>query len=137
MRLQLAMNVTNLDESIDFYTKMFDTPVAKVRPGYANFEVANPPLKLVLFETQGAGGTLNHLGVEVEQAEQVTAAEQRIVGAGLQTSGVDDTICCFAHKTETWVEGPDNKWEWYVKTGDAEQLENEVMAKVEVGGCCT
>ena len=68
---------------------------------------------------------------------RVTAAEQRIANAGLETTGVDDTVCCFAHKTETWVEGPDNKWEWYVKTGDAEQLENEVMAKAEVTGCCT
>ncbi|MFW2382234.1 MAG: ArsI/CadI family heavy metal resistance metalloenzyme [Acidimicrobiales bacterium] len=136
MRLQLALNVTNLSESIDFYEKMFDTPVAKVRDGYANFEVQNPPVKLVLFETPGAGGTINHLGVEVEHADQVEAAEKRITGAGLETTGVDDTLCCYAAKTETWVEGPDTKWEWYVKNADAEQFENVV---VTAGGnpCCS
>lgn len=144
MRVQLALNVADLDQSIEFYEKMFDTPVAKVKPGYANFAIENPPLKLVLFETPDAPGTLNHLGVEVAEAEQVTAAEQRIAAAGVQTSGVDDTVCCFAHKTETWVAGPDNAWEWYVKTGDAEQLENDVVAShktgtdnaCEVSGCC-
>jgi catechol 2,3-dioxygenase-like lactoylglutathione lyase family enzyme len=136
MRLQLALNVTDLSESIDFYEKMFDTPVAKVRDGYANFEVQNPPLKLVLFETPDAGGTLNHLGVEVEQADQVEAAERRIAGAGLETTGVDDTLCCYAAKTETWVEGPDTKWEWYVKNADAEQFEN-VVVSAGSNPCCT
>jgi catechol 2,3-dioxygenase-like lactoylglutathione lyase family enzyme len=136
MRLQLALNVTDLAQSIEFYEKMFDTPVAKVRNGYANFEVQNPPVKLVLFETPGAGGTLNHLGVEVEHADQVEAAEQRIAQAGLETTGVDDTLCCYAAKTETWVEGPDTKWEWYVKNADADQFENVV---VTTGGnpCCS
>ena len=136
MRLQLALNVTDLAESIDFYEKMFDTPVAKVRDGYANFEVQNPPLKLVLFESPSSGGTLNHLGVEVEHADQVEAAERRIAGAGLETTGVDDTLCCYAAKTETWVEGPDSKWEWYVKNADAEQFDNIV---VTAGGnpCCS
>lgn len=134
MRLQLALNVNDLATSIDFYEKMFDTPVAKVREGYANFEVQNPPLKLVLFESAGAGGTLNHLGVEVEQADQVEAAEQRISDEGLKTTGVDDTVCCYAQKTETWVQGPDNKWEWYVKTGNAEQLENVVLSGSS--SCC-
>ena len=127
MRVQLALNVNDLASSIDFYEKMFDTPVAKVRDGYANFEVQNPPLKLVLFEGVGTGGTLNHLGVEVEEAEQVEAAERRITDEGLETTGVDDTVCCYAQKTETWVQGPDNKWEWYVKTGNAEQLHNVVV----------
>lgn len=144
MRLQLALNVNDLDESIDFYEKMFDTPVAKKKPGYANFEIANPPLKLVLFEADGQGGTLNHLGVEVEEAAQVSDAEIRISKTGLETTGVDDTMCCYAEKTETWVEGPDTKWEWYVKTGDADVLENVVVAganaccgpAVEEGGCC-
>ena len=136
MRLQLALNVTDLAQSIDFYEKMFDTPVAKVRDGYANFEVQNPPVKLVLFESPESGGTLNHLGVEVEHADQVEAAERRIAGAGLETTGVDDTLCCYAAKTETWVEGPDTKWEWYVKNADAEQFENVV---VTAGGnpCCS
>ncbi len=136
MRLQLALNVNDLAESIDFYQKMFDTPVAKVRDGYANFEVANPPLKLVLFESPGAGGTLNHLGVEVEQADQVEAAERRIAESGLDTTGVDDTLCCYAAKTETWVHGPDTRWEWYVKNADAEQFENVVLSSGE-STCCS
>ena len=136
MRLQLALNVNDLAESIDFYEKMFDTPVAKVRDGYANFEVVNPPLKLVLFESPGEGGSLNHLGVEVEQAEQVEAAERRIADTGLDTTGVDDTLCCYAAKTETWVHGPDTRWEWYVKTADAEQFENVVLTSGE-NSCCS
>ena len=78
MRLQLALNVDDLESSIDFYTKMFDTPPAKVRDGYANFAIENPPLKLVLFAGAGADGSINHLGVEVESAEQVVAAESRL-----------------------------------------------------------
>ncbi len=137
MRLQLALNVENLEDSIDFYEKMFDTPVAKRKEGYANFEVANPPLKLVLFEMPGEGGSLNHLGVEVEEKSQVSDAEQRISSSGLETTGIDDTVCCYAEKTETWVHSPDNRWEWYVKTGDADQLENEVITSVaESSGCC-
>ena len=138
MRLQLALNVGDLDEAIDFYTKMFDTPPAKVRPGYANFAVANPPLKLVLFEGAGEPGSLNHLGVETETSTEVVAAESRLSGAGLETSGVDDTLCCYAEKTETWVHGPDNsRWEWYVKTGDSEQLQNVVVAGAGGGSCCS
>jgi len=138
MRVQLALNVSNLDESIDFYEKMFDTTVAKRRDGYANFEVQNPPMKLVLFEAPGNGGTLNHLGVEVEHADQVEAAARRIAEEGLQTTGVDDTVCCYAAKTETWVEGPDTKWEWYVKNGDANQLENSIVLSHSTAGgqCC-
>ncbi len=123
MRLQLALNVDDLDQSIEFYSKMFDTEPYKVKDGYANFAIAEPPLKLVLFEHPGNGGTLNHLGVEVETAEQVAAAEARIAGTGLDTTGVGDTVCCYAAKTETWVEGPDTRWEWYVKTGDTEVME--------------
>ncbi len=133
MRVQLALNVEDLDQSIDFYRKMFDTEPYKVKEGYANFEIEQPPLKLVLFEGRGAGGTLNHLGVEVETAEQVEAAESRISGVGLDTTGVDDTMCCYAGKTETWVEGPDTKWEWYVKTADAEEANYE---SVPVSLCC-
>ncbi len=139
MRVQLALNVDNLDQSIDFYTKMFDTPPAKTKDGYANFEVENPPLKLVLFEHPGSGGSLNHLGVEVETGEQVEEAESRLALAGLETTGVDDTICCYAAKTETWIEGPDNKWEWYVKNGDADTIENVVLASTPSSNrpCCT
>ena len=136
MRLQLALNVSNLDESIEFYSKMFDTEVAKVRPGYANFAIENPPLKLVLFEAPADGGSINHLGVEVESADEVEAAEQRIRQSGIDTTGVDDTLCCYATKTETWVDAPDNRWEWYVKTGDSEQLENVVLSG-EGRPCCS
>ena len=140
MRVQLALNVDDLDASIDFYEKMFDTPVAKRKDGYANFEVENPPLKLVLFEGQGAGGTLNHLGVEVEQASQVSDAEQRIAATGLETTGIDETVCCYAEKTETWVEGPGTRWEWYVKTADADVLDNVVVSSSsgseDASSCC-
>ncbi len=131
MRLQLALDVADLDAAIAFYSKMFDTPPAKVRDGYANFEVAQPPLKLVLFESADADGSINHLGVEVETAAEVTAAEARLRGAGLDTTGVDDTVCCYAEKAETWVHAPDgNRWEWYVKRADADQLDNVVVSHV-------
>lgn len=124
MRLQLALNVDNLDEAIEFYSKMFDTKPAKLRPGYANFAIDSPPLKFVLFEGEGANGTINHLGVETETADEVVAAEARLSETGLETTGVDDTVCCYAEKTETWLQSPDgHRWEWYVKTGDAEQAE--------------
>jgi catechol 2,3-dioxygenase-like lactoylglutathione lyase family enzyme len=131
MRLQLALNVTDLSAAIDFYSKMFDTPPAKIRDGYANFAIENPPLKLVLFEGAGDDGSINHLGVEVETAEQVTDAERRLSDAGLVTTGIDETICCFAEKAETWVHAPDgNRWEWYVKTADAEQVDNVVIGRI-------
>ena len=136
MRLQLAIDVSDLDEAIDFYTKMFATEPAKVKPGYANFAIEQPPLKLVLFENAAGGGTINHLGVEVEESSQVSAAEARLTSDGIETTGIDDTVCCYAEKTETWVTGPDDtRWEWYVKTGDADQLENEVVSS-DGRPCC-
>ena len=130
MRLQLALDVSDLDQAVDFYTRLFGTEPVKVKPGYANFAVTDPPLKLVLFEN-GRGGTINHLGVETETAGEVAAAERRIGEAGLETTGVDDTTCCYAEKTETWVAGPDGlRWEWYVKTGDIENFEDAAS------GCC-
>lgn len=139
MRLQLALNVTDLDAAVAFYSRLFGAAPARQRPGYANFAIDEPPLKLVLFEAAdaasdtagccGAGGTINHLGVEAETAEQVEDAEQRIGASGLETTGVDDTMCCYAAKTETWVTDPDGtRWEWYVRTGDSEALENVVVA---------
>ena len=136
MRLQLAIDVSDLDEAIAFYSKMFATEPAKVKPGYANFAIEQPPLKLVLFENAAGGGTINHLGVEVETAAEASAAEARLSGDGIETTGIDDTVCCYAEKTETWVTGPDDtRWEWYVKTGDADQLENEVVTS-DGRPCC-
>ena len=135
-RVQLALNVSNIDDAVAFYSRLFDTGVAKRKPGYANFEISDPPLKLVLIEGAG-GGTLNHLGVETESAEEVTAAEARLSNDGLKTTGVDDTICCFAAKTETWVNDPDGApWEWYVKTGDTEQMTNQILADGKTATCC-
>lgn len=126
-RVQLAINVTDIDKAIAFYSRLFGTAPAKVKPGYANFAIADPPLKLVLFE--GAeGATLNHLGVEAETTEEVAAAERRLRAAGLETTGVEDTVCCHAEKTETWLADPDGaRWEWYVKSGDADQLHKTVV----------
>ena len=135
-RIQLALNVTDVDAAVDFYSKLFATPVAKRKPGYANFEIAEPPLKLVLIEAP-EGGTLNHLGVETDSADEVSAAEARLAGDGLATTGVDDTVCCYATKTETWVTDPDGaRWEWYVKTGDAEQLSYEAVEGDGGAVCC-
>ena len=143
-RLQLAINVTDLDKAVEFYSRLFATAPVKVKPGYANFAVADPPLKLVLFEGP-EGATINHLGVEVETAEEVVSAERRLTGAGLETTGVDETICCFAEKAETWVVDPDGaRWEWYVKSGDSEQIHNtivrslprDVESEPATGSCC-
>ena len=122
-RVQLAINVENLDEAIDFYSRLFDAVPAKVKPGYANFAIAEPPLKLVLFENQGKGGSINHLGVEVQTTEEVLTAEDRLTRADMVTTGVDETQCCYAEKTEVWVDGPDGvRWEWYVKHADSDQF---------------
>jgi len=134
MRLQLALNVRNLDEAVTFYSKLFDTSPYKTKPGYANFAVENPPLKLVLFENPlGVDGSINHLGVETESADEVEQAEARMREAGLTTSGIDDTICCYAEKVETWVNAPDgNRWEYYVKTADHESgFDNAIMSHRE------
>ena len=135
-RLQLALNVSDLEAAIAFYSKLFATEPAKVKAGYANWEIADPPLKLVVFEAP-EGGTLNHLGVETETAAEVSAAEARLSDTGLETTGVDDTVCCYATKVETWVTDPDGaKWEWYVKTGDADQLTNQIVGDGETAMCC-
>ena len=135
MRLQLALNVADLDKAVDFYSRMFGVQPAKTKPGYANFAIADPPLKLVLFEGAGEPGSSNHLGVETVTADEVVAADTRLTDTGLDTTGVDDTQCCYATKTETWVAGPDDtRWEWYVKTGDSDQLQNVVLSS-SGGGC--
>lgn len=120
-RAQLALNVDNLDEAITFYSKLFDTPPAKVKPGYANFAVAEPPLKLVLIENPGHGGTLNHLGVEVESSEAVHAEIARFTDAGMFTEEELGTTCCFATQDKVWVTGPaGEKWEVYTVLEDAD-----------------
>jgi catechol 2,3-dioxygenase-like lactoylglutathione lyase family enzyme len=137
MRLQLALNVDDLDAAVDFYSKMFATEPAKRKPGYANFAIADPPLKLVLFEGAGPAGSVNHLGVETETADEVVAAEARLRDSGLDTTGVDDTVCCYATKTETWLHGPDStRWEWYVKTGDSDQLVNVSLGRADGEATC-
>lgn len=122
MRVQLALDVSDIDEAVDFYSKLFSAEPAKRKPGYANFAIDEPPLKLVLIENASGGGTLNHLGVEVATGAEVVAAEQRLDASGVATTGVDDTVCCFAEKTETWVSDPDGaRWEWYVKNADSDE----------------
>ena len=132
-RVQLALDVTDLEASVAFYRALFGVEPAKRKPGYANFEVADPPLKLVLFEAE-AGGRLNHLGVETDGAAEVEAADARLRDGGLDTTGVDDTICCYAEKVETWVVDPDGaRWEWYVKTADADEMGPNGTARTT---CC-
>ena len=120
-RAQLALNVNNLDEAITFYSKLFNTAPAKVKPGYADFAIAEPPLKLVLLENPGQGGTVNHLGVEVESSEKVHSEIARLTGEGLFTDEEIGTTCCFATQDKVWVTGPaGEKWEVYTVLADSE-----------------
>ncbi len=128
-RVQLALNVADLEASIDFYTKLFGVPPAKVREGYANFAVADPPLKLVLFAGGGEPGSLNHLGVEVESTDEVMAAVARARGEDLPTELQESTTCCYAVQDKVWVQGPDNAWEFYTVLADAPVL-------TPTDGCC-
>jgi catechol 2,3-dioxygenase-like lactoylglutathione lyase family enzyme len=119
-RVQLALNVSDLDAAVGFYSKLFGTAPAKVREGYANFAVADPPLKLVLIAGGGQPGTLNHLGVEVESTDQVSAAVVRLQSEGLETAVEEQTTCCFAVQDKVWVHGPDAEpWEVYTVLADA------------------
>lgn len=120
-RIQLALNVDDLDDAIGFYSKLFHAQPAKVREGYANFTIAEPPLKLVLLENPGRGGTINHLGVEVETSEKVRAEIARLSGEGLVTDEEIGTTCCFAKQDKVWVTGPaGEKWEVYTVLADSE-----------------
>ena len=120
MRLQLALNVTDLDKAIDFYSKMFGTKVNKRKPGYANFSIDEPPLKLVLFESPDASERLNHLGVEVFDGEEVTQVTDRLREAGMQHLIQDETTCCYAKADKVWTVEPDGmRWEWYKVLADA------------------
>lgn len=113
-RIQLALNVSNLDEAVDFYARFFATPPAKKRPGYANFAIAEPPLKLVLIENPGSGGTINHLGVEVEDRDGVARAHELLARQGFPVDVEEGTDCCYALQDKVWVQGPDRaRWEVY------------------------
>ena len=120
-RLQLALNVNDIDEAVSFYTKLFGTGPAKRRPGYANFAIAQPPLKLVLLENPGQGGTLNHLGVEVDSADAVDAEQARLAEAGLAFVDERDTTCCYARQDKFWVTGTPGgeRWEIYTVLEDS------------------
>ncbi|MEV6128422.1 ArsI/CadI family heavy metal resistance metalloenzyme [Streptomyces violaceusniger] len=123
-RVQLALNVPDLDASVAFYSKLFGVEPAKRRPGYANFAITEPPLKLVLIEGEAGQETrLDHLGVEVTSTGQVTAATDRLKGAGLATFEENDTSCCYALQDKVWVHGPGKEpWEVYVVKDDADQM---------------
>jgi hypothetical protein len=128
-RVQLALNVSDLDAAVTFYEKLFATPPAKVRPGYANFAIADPPLKLVLIEGRGAAGTLNHLGVEVESPERVAAAQQRLSDGGVPTAVEDQVACCCAVQDKVWADAPDREpWEIYTVLADVEMPAGQLRA---------
>ena len=130
-RVQLALNVSDLEQAVGFYSRLFRAEPAKRRPGYANFAIADPPLKLVLIESEdAAGGSLNHLGVEVENTAAVAEAAQRLAGEGLSTSEEQGVECCYAVQDKVWVSDPDGApWEVYTVLADA-----PVLVKAE--GCC-
>ena len=133
-RVQLALNVSDLDEAITFYSALFGAEPAKVRPGYANFAIAEPPLKLVLIEGVGDPGSINHLGVEVATTDEVAAAAAAFTGRGMDTVVEDATTCCYAVQDKVWVDGPDGAhWEVYTVLADA-------SGPAGLGGderCCT
>lgn len=138
-RVQLALNVDDLDAAVAFYSRLFATAPAKVRPGYANFAVADPPLKLVLIESEQPGGTLNHLGVEVESTDAVVAAQQRLSGEGLDTATEDGVSCCYAVQDKVWVDDPSGApWEIYTVLGDVEMPAGQLRTvDPETGAeCC-
>jgi catechol 2,3-dioxygenase-like lactoylglutathione lyase family enzyme len=134
-RIQLALNVDDLEESVAFYSPLFATEPAKIRAGYANFVVAKPPLKLVLIENPGQGGSLNHLGVEVEDTGTVDAEQTRLAAAGLASVDERDTTCCYARQDKFWVSGTPNgeSWEIYTVLADSPTPNGETAGQT----CCT
>jgi hypothetical protein len=137
-RVQLALNVDNLADGVAFYSKLFNTQPAKLKEGYANFAIAEPPLKLVLIENPGHGGSINHLGVEVESSETVHAEIGRLAGEGLFTEEEMGTTCCFATQDKVWVTGPGGeKWEVYTVLADSDTFgaSPESLAADPTGGC--
>jgi catechol 2,3-dioxygenase-like lactoylglutathione lyase family enzyme len=143
-RVQLALNVSDLEASVRFYTDLFGVAPHKRRPGYANFAVIDPPLKLVLIESTaeargtGTASALNHLGVEVEDTAQVTAAGARLTGAGLKAREEANTTCCYAVQDKIWVTDPAGApWEIYTITNDEPEDDPEAEnAQFNGGGCC-
>jgi len=136
-RVQLALNVDDIDEAVAFYTKLFDSEPAKRRPGYANFAIEQPPLKLVLLENPGQGGTLNHLGVEVDSTAEVDAATARLTAAGLMASEEKSATCCYATQDKTWVTGPGNEpWEIYTVLADSPTFRGDAPATVAAPTAC-
>ena len=136
-RVQLALNVGDLDEAVSFYSKLFATQPAKHRPGYANFAVDDPPLKLVLIEGGAAGECLNHLGVEVASSEEVGAAERRLGDRGLATVSEDEVACCYAVQDKVWVHDPDGApWEVYTVVSDVEAPVGSAAVACGPGACC-
>jgi predicted enzyme related to lactoylglutathione lyase len=134
-RVQLALNVNNLDEAINFYSKLFNTQPAKIKPGYANFAVAEPPLKLILMENPGQGGSINHLGVEVADVDTVDAEQSRLAESGLASIDERGTTCCYAKQDKFWVEGAPNgeRWEVYTVLADSATFSAE---NGEGATCC-
>jgi len=135
-RLQLALNVADIETATRLYQDLFGVEPAKRRPGYANFAIPDPPLKLVLFENPGAGSPLNHLGVEVETSADLDAAADRFRGAGLHHTSTEADRCCHAEQDKVWVDAPDvplGAWEFYTVVGD----DPGVIEAAEPGTCCT
>jgi catechol 2,3-dioxygenase-like lactoylglutathione lyase family enzyme len=141
-RVQLALNVDDVDTAVEFYSKLFNTQPAKRRPGYANFAIAEPPLKLVLLENPGSGGSLNHLGVEVEAAEDVESHQTRLTAEGFLSDLEKNSTCCYSVQDKFWVTAPDGeKWEHYAVLADSHpELEGETRRELSMvagdGSCC-
>ena len=145
MRVQLALNVKNIDEAVAFYSRLFNTEVSKRKPGYANFAIDKPPLKLVLLENPDAHERLNHLGVEVFHAEEVDIAARRLFAARLLAKTEHESTCCYATQDKVWSHEPQGvRWEWYRITDD-DPIEKRPAARVQQedgrdhaqGVCCT
>ncbi|NNN01860.1 MAG: glyoxalase/bleomycin resistance/dioxygenase family protein [Acidimicrobiaceae bacterium] len=137
-RVQLALNVSNLGEAIDFYSRFFDASPAKVRPGYANFAIDDPPLKLVLIEGGGEPGSINHLGVEALSSAEVAEAKRRLGVAGLASDDLERTTCCYAVQDKFWVQGPDtSRWEHYTVLEDVSDEVSDERDQCCVGTTAT
>ena len=133
-RVQLALNVSDLDAAIEFYSRLLGTGPAKRRDGYANFAVEDPPLKLVLIENGGEPGTMNHLGIEVGSADAVGDATRRLSGAGLEVATEESTTCCYALQDKVWVTAPDGEpWEVYTVLADAATMGETTTV---IDDCC-